>query len=103
MTITKRGVGSLSDLLQKRMGEMILRAGPETLMAVSLLRTKTRRGKGEDAAGEEIRILLEDLVPTSGHGEIGPIRAKMTHFYGRFCSVSQPLDIIFLKSKVMNL
>ncbi len=58
MTITKRGVGSLSDLLQKRMGEMISRADPETLMAVSLLRTKTRRGKGEDAAGEEIRILL---------------------------------------------
>ena len=58
MTITKRGVGSLSDLLQKRMGEMIFRADPETLMAVSLLRTKTRRGKGEDAAGEEIRILL---------------------------------------------
>ncbi len=47
--------------------------------------------------------LLFSLVPTSGHGEIGPIRAKMTHFYGRFCSVSQPLDIIFLKSKVMNL
>jgi hypothetical protein len=30
-------------------------------MAVSLLRTKTRRGKGEETAGEEIRILLASL------------------------------------------
>jgi hypothetical protein len=37
------------------MGGMILRADPETLKAV---RTKTRRGKGEEIAGEEIRILL---------------------------------------------
>jgi hypothetical protein len=35
------------------MGGMVFRAHPETLKAVSLPRMKTRRGKGEELAGEE--------------------------------------------------
>jgi hypothetical protein len=45
----------------KRMGGMVFRATPETLKSVSLLRTKTTRAKGEELAGEEIRILLARL------------------------------------------
>jgi hypothetical protein len=52
MTITRRGDDSLSD--QNEWGEAIL----ETFKAVSLLMAKKRRGKKEDTAGEEIRILL---------------------------------------------
>jgi hypothetical protein len=40
------------------MGGMVFRAPWKTLKAVSLLRMKTRRGKGKELAGEEIRILL---------------------------------------------
>jgi hypothetical protein len=58
MKIIRRGDDSLSD--KNEWGEAI----PETLKAVSVLRTKKRRGKKEDTAGEEIRILLTSTGPS---------------------------------------
>jgi hypothetical protein len=53
----KKGVWQSVRPPTKWMGGMVFRAPWKTLKAVSLLRMKTRRGKGKELAGEEIRIL----------------------------------------------